>query len=80
MLFRFRSAEDLAQWSTFSDAELGGRSTAALELAPPAEEAVPQVRCFEGMGLQPAAGILLVQFAHSLFSPHALLAGQQCCS
>lgn len=33
MLFQFRNAEHLAQWSTFSDAELGGQSTAALELA-----------------------------------------------
>ena len=73
MLFRFRTAEDLAQWSTFSDAELGGRSTAALELVPPAaaeEGAAPQVRCFEEMGLQPsAAGVLLVQVAHSLSLP-----------
>ncbi|PSC70312.1 putative complex I intermediate-associated 30 [Micractinium conductrix] len=35
MLFRFVNSEDLALWSTFSDAEVGGKSTAALQ---PAEE------------------------------------------
>ncbi|KAL4448351.1 hypothetical protein ABPG75_005570 [Micractinium tetrahymenae] len=33
LLFQFKSPEDLAQWSTFSDAELGGKSTAQLALA-----------------------------------------------
>ena len=33
MLFQFKSAEDLAQWKTFSDAELGGQSTSTLQLA-----------------------------------------------
>lgn len=33
MLFQFKTPEDLAQWSTFSDGELGGKSTADLKLA-----------------------------------------------
>lgn len=33
LLFQFKSAEDLAKWSPFSDAELGGHSSAALTLA-----------------------------------------------
>lgn len=39
-LFQFKTAEDLAQWTSFSDAELGGKSTVALELG---QEAT--VRC-----------------------------------
>lgn len=33
LLFQFKTPEDLEQWSTFSDAELGGNSTAQLALA-----------------------------------------------
>lgn len=33
LLFQFKTPEDLAQWSTFSDAELGGQSTAQLAAA-----------------------------------------------
>lgn len=49
MLFRFVNSEDLALWSTFSDAEVGGKSTAALQ---PAEE--PKVGA---MGLPHMRGI-----------------------
>jgi hypothetical protein len=34
MLYRFTNAEDLAMWNTFSDSQLGGRSTAELRPSP----------------------------------------------
>ncbi len=49
LLFQFKSAEDLAKWTPFSDEELGGHSSAALTLA---EE--PQARG-AGMPVQSAA-------------------------
>lgn len=51
LLFQFKTAEDLARWNPFSDAELGGCSTAALA---PADE--PQVGALQG---RPGAAALL---------------------
>ena len=33
MLFQFKTAEDLEQWEAYADSQMGGRSTAELQLS-----------------------------------------------
>lgn len=66
LLFQFKTPEDLERWAPFSDAELGGQSTAALTAAPD----LP-VRPCSSCALQPPLQALLLPRG----STHAWLAG-----